>query len=302
MRIGFFGDSIWAQKALIRLIEDNKYEVAFVVPRYQNPDLQLIEMASKHHIPVLKIKNVNDENFLEQIKRLNIDLNVSMSFDQIIKKDLIHVARRGFINCHAGALPFYRGRNILNWVLINGEQHFGVTVHYIDEGIDTGDIILQHIEPISLQDTYNDLLIKCYDICPDILIKAIHAIYDGTAERIQQSTIHPVGFYCGKRMEGDEIVKWEWTSERIYNFVRAISYPAPYAQTRLSNNQTIKIAKASLIKDAPIYIGTCGEVVGRDHRGIVVKTGDSTILIEKIVSDEGVSVHTPQFPIGCRFK
>lgn len=301
MKIGFFGDSIWAQRTLLKLIEDDKYEVAFVVPRFHNPDMQLIEIATKHQIPIIRMKDVNKEEFLEHIKEQNIELNVSMSFDQIIKKDLINLATKGFINCHAGALPFYRGRNILNWVLINGENNFGITVHYIDEGIDTGDIILQHIEPISMQETYSDLLTKCYDLCPDILLKAIDNIHYGIAERIKQSTIHPIGFYCGKRIEGDEIIDWNWTSNRIYNFIRAISYPAPYAQTTL-NNQVIKIVKASLVQDAPNYLGICGDIVGRCQDGILVKTGDSIILIEKIVSDDDCTIYTPQFSIGNRFK
>jgi methionyl-tRNA formyltransferase len=65
-----------------------------------------------------------------------------MSFNQIFKSEIINLPRLKTINCHAGKLPFYRSRNILNWVLINDEKEFGITVHYVDEGIDTGDIIL----------------------------------------------------------------------------------------------------------------------------------------------------------------
>ena len=72
-----------------------------------------------------------------------------MSFNQIFRKDIINLTPIGIINCHAGKLPFYRGRNILNWVLINDEKEFGITVHFVDEGIDTGDIILQKTFPIT---------------------------------------------------------------------------------------------------------------------------------------------------------
>ena len=73
------------------------------------------------------------------------------------------------INCHAGKLPFYRGRDILNWVLINDEKEFGITVHYMDEGIDTGDIILQRTFPITDEDSYKTLLERSYDECANIL-------------------------------------------------------------------------------------------------------------------------------------
>lgn len=299
MIIGFFGDSIWAQNTLIKLLKDDRYKIAYVVPRYNNPDTKLIEIASNFNIPVILTENVNSSQFINQVNSMNVDLNVSMSFDQIIKNELIHLAPKGFINCHAGALPFYRGRNILNWALINGESSFGITVHYIDEGIDTGDIIYQHIESIGSQETYNDLLTKCYNLCPEVLSNAIDNIYNGKVKRVKQMEIHPIGFYCGKRIEGDEIINWNWESIRIYNFIRAISYPAPYAQT-MFNNSKIKIAKAKLIDNAPKYIGTCGEIVGRTVKGNIVKTGDSTILIEKIVSEDDLTLRVPQFPVGSR--
>ena len=75
-----------------------------------------------------------------------------MSFDQIFKNEIINAINNNIINCHAGKLPFYRGRNILNWVLINDEKKFGITVHYIDEKIDCGDIILQRLFKITDQD------------------------------------------------------------------------------------------------------------------------------------------------------
>lgn len=300
MKIGFFGDSIWAQNTLLELLKNKNYEVMFVVPRFNNPDKQLIFIAEKNHIPVFYCKNVNHIEFIEKIKSQEIDLNVSMSFDQIIKKDLLEVAPKGFINCHAGALPFYRGRNILNWALINGETSFGITVHYIDEGIDTGDIIQQYIEPILITDTYNDLLEKCYDLCPKVLMKAIEDIYLDKIKRIKQSDIHPIGFYCGKRVLGDEIINWNWDSERIYNFIRAITLPGPTAQTYLKGN-ILKIVKASIIPQAPSYIGTPGEIVGRSMYGNIVKTGDSTILLEKVIIGND-SIQIPQFPIGVRLK
>ena len=77
-----------------------------------------------------------------------------MSFDQIFKEEIINIPPLKIINCHAGKLPFYRGRNILNWALINDEKEFGITVHYVDFGIDTGDSILQKNYEITDDDDY----------------------------------------------------------------------------------------------------------------------------------------------------
>ena len=94
-----------------------------------------------------------------------------MSFNQIFKKEIINLPLLKTINCHAGKLPFYRGRNILNWVLINDEKEFGVTVHYMDEGIDTGDIIMQDSFSISGLDDYSTLLLRSYEACAACIVQ-----------------------------------------------------------------------------------------------------------------------------------
>ena len=96
-----------------------------------------------------------------------------MSFNQIFKRQIIDLTRYKIINCHAGQLPFYRGRNILNWALINDESEFCITVHCVDEGIDTGDIILQDLHPIQDIDNYAMLLNRAYIECANILYKAV---------------------------------------------------------------------------------------------------------------------------------
>ena len=82
-----------------------------------------------------------------------------MLVDQILEPAIIEMAPEGFINCHAGALPFYRGRNVLNWVLINGDDRFGVTVHEMEEQIDTDDIVLQRFAEIEASDDYASPLV-----------------------------------------------------------------------------------------------------------------------------------------------
>lgn len=211
--------------------------------------------------------------------------------------------RRLSINCHAGRLPFYRGRNILNWALINGEKSFGITVHYIDEGIDTGDIIHQVEIEITLEDDYSSILQKAYSHCATVLLKAIHLIQHGQVKRISQKEIHPVGFYCGRRKKGDEWIGWSLTSIRIHNLVRGITLPGPCAQS-LYKGKKIAIVKTKLLPQAPFYIGTPGEVVGRTEEGVFIKTGDTSLLISQIadldLNGKPINIYTPRFSIGER--
>ncbi len=299
MKIGYFADGLWSHLALEKLINDGRFEVCFIVPRYDSQDSILKEWSEKLSVDFLPTKNVNNEGFIEILKKYEADLFVSMSFNQILDSEILKVAPYGFINCHAGKLPFYRGRNILNWALINDEKEFGVTVHYIDKGVDTGDIIEQSVEPITDRDNYSTLLDKAIILCADLLFKSILKIETNSVKKISQIKKHPVGFYCGRRREGDEWIDWNWSSRRIFNFIRGISKPAPCARSICNMNEVL-IGKSSLIVNAPDYIDVPGTIVGKDYDGFVVKTGDSTIRISEIhfiATQEQNKV----LKIGCRF-
>lgn len=221
--------------------------------------------------------------------KYQVDLFVSMSFNQIFKETMINLPRYKTINCHAGKLPFYRGRNILNWVLINDETEFGVTVHYMDEGIDTGDIILQETYPITDDDNYGTLLERAYDGCADVLYKAVKLIQNNEVECIRQKDIDPVGMYCGVRRQGDEIIDWNQSSREIFNFIRAVCIPGPQAISWINGKQ-ISINKARMIPGSHIYKNISGQVVGRTDDGFLVKTGDTMLEITEYTYEGKVKI------------
>ncbi|MCP5463708.1 MAG: methionyl-tRNA formyltransferase [Deltaproteobacteria bacterium] len=303
MKIGYFADGPWSHRALDRILEDQQLEVVFIVVRNDHRDPVLQDYAKRMGVPCLFHQNVNDDEFITQIKKHNADLFVSMSFNQILQENICKAAPLGFINCHAGALPFYRGRNILNWALINGEQDFGVTVIDVDGGIDTGSIITQKFAPISISDDYASLLEKAYELCADALYEALHLIANGRAERKKQDDIHPVGTYFPRRRQGDEYIDWNWPAKRVFDFIRAITTPGPGART-LSKKGELAILKSELIKNAPSYLSRVGEVTGRCERGTFVKCGDSVLLLTKVAEvqeDQTLGeAFVPQFPIGKR--
>lgn len=282
--IGYFADGEWSHQAFEKMINDESIEVKFIVPRTDSTDNTLFEYANKYNIPYLKGVKINSDEFYMLAKSYNCDLFVSMSFNQIFKTRIINLPKFKTINCHAGKLPFYRGRNILNWALINDEKEFGITVHFIDEGIDTGDIILQRTFSITDEDNYNSLLNISYKECANILYDAIKIIQEGNINPIKQSEIHPVGFYCGIRDIGDEIINWNDNSRNVFNFIRALCHPGPKARTYI-NNSEIKINRARMIDNAPIYINTNGQIVGKTENGYIIKTQDSTIEIFDIESE-----------------
>jgi methionyl-tRNA formyltransferase len=300
MKIGYFADGPWSHKAIELLV--GIVDVAFIVPRYDTQDPILREWAEKLGVPYKPEENVNSDTFVKWVKEQGADLLISMSFNQILKRDILDIAPLGFINCHAGALPFYRGRNPLNWVLINGETEFGITVHYIDEGIDTGDIIVQELFNISPEDDYSSLLELAISECANVLFKAVSQLKEGAIMRVKQSSISPIGTYFGRRMDGDEIIDFRWAATRVHNFVRAVTLPGPGARCWYRNQQ-IALLRCELIDGAITYIATEGEVVGVSSRGSILKVGDTTILVTSfsyIIDGEDMRPQVPNFKIGAR--
>lgn len=287
IRIGYFADGIWSHNAFLKIIQDPNFEFSFIVPRFDTQDSTLFGFSKQFNIPYLKTKNINSLEFINQIQKYNSDIFVSMSFNQIFKEPLISLPPLKTINCHAGALPKYRGRNILNWVLINDEKEFGITVHYIDEGIDTGDIILQRTFPINDNDDYSSLLTKAHSECAIILHDTLKLLWSNNVSPIKQD--HSNGFYCPMRKDGDEIIDWNQSSRQIFNFIRALNAPNLGAKSYI-RNQEIIIYKSQMICNAPNYISTCGAIVGLDKNGFIVKTLYDTILITDYSYDGKIKV------------
>ena len=300
--IGYFGDGPWSHRALQTLLADARFRLAFVVARFSRDEPTLRAFAEAAGVPFLRPENVNSDAFLETVTPLAADLFVSMSYDQIFRGRLIRLPKFGVVNCHAGALPRYRGRNVLNWAIINGEDHFGVSVHYIDEGIDTGDLIAQRRVPIAPNDTYLEVLEKAFPACAETLHAALVDIAEDRVTRTPQTG---PGFYCGMRRDGDEWLEWTWPSDRIHNFIRGIAPPAPGARTVLQGTGQVALLRSRLIPGAPSYYGTPGEVVGLNTSGVVVKTGDSCLeILEVAPLDKDGSLgeaKRPRYRVGSRF-
>lgn len=289
MVIGYFADGPWSHRALENLLANDAIKIAFICARYDHQDPVLKKKATQFGIPFLVHSNINSIYFMDQVELYACDLFVSMSFNQIFQKKMIETPKMGTINCHAGKLPFYRGRNILNWALINDEKEFGITVHYVDEGIDTGDIIRQECFTITDHDDYSTLLERAYESCADLLVQAIEDIRGGVVKRMSQHSIHPLGFYCCARGPGDEHLNWSQSSRQVFNFVRAICPPGPSARCYIGKDE-IKIMKVEFLPDAPSYIGLPGVVLEKNNESFLVKTLDTFVRVLSWDTDKKIKV------------
>jgi methionyl-tRNA formyltransferase len=294
MRILFFGDGPWASLSLERLLEE-KYNVLGVVLRAGLINSDLARFAIENNLPVYDPEKVNAREFIDVVKHLSPDLNLSVSYDQIIGKRLREIPSYGFINFHAGKLPYYRGRSIINWAIINGEKEIGITGHFIDEGIDTGDIIVQEVVPIAWDDTYETVLNNVIHLLPGVVSRTVELIHSGQVQPVVQRDLE--GSYFSARKVGDEWIDWNDDSRNIYNKVRGITRPGPGAMTLLGNMEIV-IWRAYYDPEWPLYLGKPGDVIGRRGTdGVIVKTGDSILLIQEVQVGDSTST-TPSWPLG----
>jgi methionyl-tRNA formyltransferase len=296
MRILLFGDGAWAANSLMRLQQTERAQIVGVVLRSSPSDDTLARVAQEFGLRVFRPENVNEAEFVELVRRLNPDLNLSISYNQILQPPVIQTAPLGFVNFHAGKLPLYRGRNVINWALINGEKEIGLTAHFVDEGIDTGDIILQHTLPIAWTDNYGDVLMSVVDYFPAFVDQTVERLVSGDYERRPQGVLE--GSYFAGRETGDEWLDWNDTSFNLHNKVRAISRPGPGARTILGFDPVI-VWRAFYDPTWPNYLATPGQVVGRCLEGVLVKTANSTLLIKEVQFVDGPTI-VPRWPIGTR--
>lgn len=277
MNILFMGGHELGAKTLEHLINNNVNVVGVVVSKNDNDWYRGVdEVADKFNLNLYEEKNINDQIFLNKIKSLNLDLIVCVNFDQILKKDIINLPTIGCINTHASLLPKYRGRAPLNWAMINGEEYSGVTVHFIDESIDTGDIILQ--EKIKIDEDYyiSDLLNKVKNIYPKIVLNAIKTLESNNLNLIKPDLSK--GFYVNKRTKDDGKIDFSKPSKDIMNFIKAISKPYPGAFL-YHNNKKIIIWRANLdYNTLPQYESLDIGTVVFNNSNLFIKLKDAILI------------------------
>lgn len=295
MRILLFGDGAWAANSLGEMMHAG-HTVVGVALRAQPSGPELEHAAALYGIPVLQPRKVNDPEGVASMRLLQPDVGISIAYNQIFRPAAFGFLRFGLINFHAGKLPFYRGRNVINWAILNGEKEIGLTSHFVDDGIDTGGIILQKMFPIGWTDSYGDVLCRVVSAFPAFVRETVAMLESGQYERKSQSGEQ--GTYFPGRGPDDEWLDWNDTSFNLHNKVRAIARPGPGAKTLIGETE-VRIWRAHFDTSWASYIATPGVVVGRRDGGVFVKTGDSVLLIHEI-QVPGRAPEAPEWRLGTK--
>jgi methionyl-tRNA formyltransferase len=279
MNLGIFADGVWGLNFLKKIEKNKKFSIKYICGR-RKIDKSIKNFSLEKKIPFFSFKNIKSNFAFKKLNFFKTDLLVSMSYDQIFNRRIIDVNKYPPVNCHAGMLPKYRGRNIINWAIINGEKEIGITVHQIDAKIDTGNIISQKKIKILQSDDYKKILSKCYKECPNLLISSLIRIYKNPKfKTISQKNLGK-GFYCIKRIKGDEVIDFDNKSEYLNNFIRGITLPGPTAQLKMGRNKIYFIKSRILKKKIKNSFEVC-QIVKLKKNYFDIKTRDGAIRILK---------------------
>jgi len=188
MKILYMGNKNRGLVCLKALLKEGENICGVVIPdrKVKLSYESLKQFAIKRKISIFHPSKINAPIFVQKIKKMVPDLIIMAGYNQILKKEIIRIPKKGVINLHGGKLPQYRGSSTLNWMIINGETKGGVAIILIDAGIDTGDIIAKESFEIRPNDTIKEVIYKTDKIFPRLLIKVIRQIKNGTVKRKPQ--------------------------------------------------------------------------------------------------------------------
>lgn len=185
------------------------------------------QLAAAHGVPVFAPDSVNTAEWIARVAALQPDFLFSFYYRKLLSTEILATARRGALNMHGSLLPKYRGRCPVNWVLVHGEAETGMTLHYMVEKPDRGDIVAQRAVPITDDDTALTLFHKLTEAAALLLREIYPQLCAGTAPRVPQDQSR--ASYFGGRRPADGRIDWSQPARAVFNLVRAVTHPYPGA-------------------------------------------------------------------------
>jgi methionyl-tRNA formyltransferase len=234
------------------------------------------ELALQHDLTPLQPEKVKEEAFQEALIILQPDFIVVVAFGQILPKSILKIPKYGAVNVHASLLPKYRGAAPIAWAILNGEKVTGVTTMVIDEGMDTGGILLQAEIPMGDEETCETLHDRLASLGAQLLLKTLEKMKRGNIQPIPQD--HSKATYAPPLKKEDGQIDWKKEAKEIDRQIRAFN-PWPGAFTKLGD-QLLKIYKGEIREGAPA--GKAGAVVWLGSDFIEVGTGKGSFLIKEV--------------------
>ncbi len=282
LKVVFMGTPEFSVKILEMLIKNTK-----VIGVVSQPDKvvgrkkeitypRIKEVALNNNIKVFQPNNIKED--YDDILKLNPDIIITCAYGQIIPKAILDYPKYGCINVHASLLPKLRGGAPIHHAILNGDSITGITIMYMDQGMDSGDIIDSESIVIKDDDTYLTLHDKLSELGSSLLLKTLPSIIKGENKRIKQNPLEVTYGYNITREE--ELIDFNKSSREIYNQIRGLNpFPGSYF---LLDNKTVKVYGAEIINDNTFKDKTNGEIVKVDKKAFYIKVNDGLIKVTNI--------------------
>lgn len=281
MKIIFFGSGAFGLPSLEALIKAKENLVAVITapdkPKGRGLKLKetpIKEKATSHNLPVLQPEDTKEPYFRETLSSLNPDLGILIAFGSILNREIITLPKMGIINLHPSLLPEYRGSAPIPQAIIKGEEETGNTIIKINEGIDSGKIIVQERVTIKPEDTAGSLSERMANEGASLLLEAISLLKEGKAELKTQDEKEAT--FAPKLKKSEGLIDWKKEAKEIYNLVRGLN-PWPSAYTFLEGKR-LKIWETEIKEEQ----GKPGEIISADENGIWVSCKKGSLLIKKL--------------------
>jgi methionyl-tRNA formyltransferase len=296
-RIVFMGTSSFALPVM-KVLADSE-EVVAIITQPDRPSGRgrkvspppAKELALTLGLKVLQPERMRDPQFIAQLKELGAELIVVAAFGQILPPAVLEVAPLGCVNVHPSLLPKYRGAAPINWAIINGETKTGVTTYLMDQGMDTGAILLTREVEISVDETAQALGERLAAVGGELLVETIAGLKEGTLQPIPQDENR--ASYAPLLKKADGLIQWGGEAGQIRNQIRGM-VPWPVAHT-LWGGRLMKIYKGKIGNGQ----GAPGEIIALT-RGIEVACGTGSLIIDELQLEGGKRIGWEEFARGHR--
>ena len=282
MRVVFMGTPDFAVGTLKALLQSRHQVVAVVTqpdkPKGRGKAMQFTpvkEVAVSAEIPVLQPKRVREPEVVEEIRQFHPDVIVVVAFGQLIPKAILDMPQYGCVNVHASLLPKYRGAAPIQWAVIDGEEKSGVTTMQMDEGLDTGDMLLTEEVVLDPQETGGSLFDKLSEVGAGLLLKTLDKLEAGNVHPQKQPSESTTAYAAMLTKKMGEI-DWTQSAVQIERLVRGLN-PWPSAYTHLGQ-KTLKIWRAA-VHPSMVQTKEPGTVILMDKKHFGVQTGDGMLEI-----------------------
>jgi methionyl-tRNA formyltransferase len=256
----------------------------------------VINHCEKNDIRCMETPSLNADDVVAALSEIGPDVIFSINSYRIIKRRILSTPKEGIINFHNGPLPRYGGVNVCSWAIINGETQHGVTWHYLDEGIDTGDIIAQRQVDIAEDETAISLIMKCINAGIATFRDVLPRVIEGSAPR-QKQDLSKATYFSRKDVPNGGSISFEWSYPVFDRFIRGLSFhpmPNSFVHPRSTfEAREFRVERIERVAATPA--GDCGKVsdIGRDR--ITVQIADALVAITDVLDDAKKSLAISDF-------